>query len=98
MRSLEAVKKKRDELKAELEKFIQAKHDSKKAHWGLPQADLSALEKAEYIYIMRSIYELRNQINCLDFVLNEDTEMNDATRPVPSQVAIGIKKENVLNS
>lgn len=94
MKSIEAVKTKRDELKAELERFREANENRK--HNGMPKSDMSDLEKAEYMYIVRSMHELRCQINCLNFVLNEDFELSDATKPIPSQELLGVKKENVI--
>ena len=50
----------------------------------------------EFSYIMGCINNLRNQINALEFVLNEDTVLNDYTVPYPTQEDEGVSKEKVF--
>ncbi|WEG18582.1 hypothetical protein PQ478_08870 [Alkalihalophilus pseudofirmus] len=94
MRAVEAVKEKRNQLRSELEMFIEAK-DIK---YPTPTkfTDLNEYEGNEFSYIMGCINSLRNQINALEFVLNEDSEIVDYTVPYPRQSEAGVTKEKVV--
>lgn len=94
MRAVEVVKQKRNQLRNELAKFMNAKN----VKYPTPTKyyDLEAYDRHEFSYIMGCISSLRNQINALEFVLNEDTELNDYTKPYPSQRDCGVSKEKVF--
>lgn len=76
MRDLSVVKEKRNELRSELvnciKKVKEMQVDEKTFR------DLSQYDQQVYIYLDRTVQRLRTQINALEFVLNEDTEIADA--------------------
>lgn len=94
MRAVEIVKDKRNQLRDELVAFI----DAKNAKYPVPTnyKDLGEYEKQEFSYLMSCIHSLRVQINALEFILNEDTEIMDYTTINSHQREYGISKESVL--
>jgi hypothetical protein len=94
MRDVQVIKDKRNQLRDELVKFTAVKEDAFPK--GTRYSELSDYDRQLYNYTMGCINSLRNQINALEYVLNEDTELNDNTRPYPSQVSFGITKESVF--
>jgi hypothetical protein len=90
MRYVETVKEKRDELKAEMERFLALK-DKQFSH--LPYRELSTESKKKFGYIMGTISVLKTQINALEYVLNEDTELEDRTKP---SMAYNFTKEELF--
>lgn len=94
MRAVDVVKEKRNQLRDELARFINAKELKYQAP--IIYTDLNDYDRQEFSYIMGCINSLRNQINALEFVLNEDTELKNYTNPYPRQKEMGITKENVF--
>lgn len=96
MRSLEVVKNQRDALRETLREFetvrdIRGYDIAEK--W---KGQLTEVEKAERTYVMSCIYALRNQINALTFVLNEDIGLYDFTEVRGKNRELGITKDGVL--
>lgn len=77
MRCVKVVKKKRDELKAERERFMRAKERLYPYPKSYP--DIPKEEQHQFTYLMNTVGHLDKQINALEFVLNEDTELKDVT-------------------
>lgn len=94
MRAVDVVKLKRDELRNDLAKFMSAKN----AKYPSPTRynELNEYDKYEYSYILKSMENLRTQINALEFVLNEDTYMDDCTISYHKHRDLGITKESVF--
>ena len=96
MRSLEVVKNQRDALRETLREFETVRdirgYDNK-TKW---KEQLTETEKAEHTYVMSCIYGLKNQINALTFVLNEDVDLYDFTEVRGKNRELGITKDGVL--
>lgn len=96
MRDVSVVKEKRDELVKELGRFMKFKNEN---YTGFDFSSLSAHQRREYSYIMSTMGDLRGQINAIEYVLNEDTELRDATWvSSPYLREKGITKEDILGS
>lgn len=97
MRSVDVVKQKRNELRSDMENFLEVKN--RKYPAPTRYYELDGYDKHEFNYIMNCINNLRNQINALEFVLNEDTELTDYTISFsPTHKELGITKEKVFSS
>lgn len=94
MRDVNIIKEKLNILRDELEKFLNTKNI--KYPTLTIYDNLNDFDRHEFSYIMGCINSLKNQINVLEFVLNEDVEITDYTTPYPRQRACGISKEIVL--
>lgn len=94
MRAVDVVKEKRNQLKNDLAKFMDAKNE--KYSTTKRAMDLDGYERHEFSYIIGCITDLRTQINTLEFVLNEDTELRDCTIAYATQRDLGITKEKVF--
>jgi hypothetical protein len=79
MRDVSIVKRKRNQLKEEVEQFKNLKE--KLFPSSISYRDLDPEEKKKYGYIQSTIGGLNTQINTLEFVLNEDSEIRDVTEP-----------------
>lgn len=95
MRDLSVVKETRNELRSELvnciKKVKEMQVDEKTFR------DLSQYDQQVYIYLDRTVQRLRTQINALEFVLNEDTEIADAFADRAAEKH-KINKETVFNA
>ncbi len=94
MRAVDIVKEKRNQLRNELVRFLNAKEI--KYPTPTNYKELDEYNRHEYSYIMGCVNSLKTQINALEFVLNEDTELNDYSKPYPRQEEIGISKAMVF--
>lgn len=95
MRAVDVIKEKRNQLRNELSKFLIVKN--MKYPSPTKYTNLDDYDRYEFSYIMSCVNSLRNKINTLEFVLNEDTEINDCT-PYHSQRERGISKESVFDN
>lgn len=71
MRDVSVIKQKRDELKEEL-KFVNEKRKSL-GRW----TDMCDYDKKIFAHLTDSVKTITTQINALEYILNEDTELND---------------------
>lgn len=94
MRAVEVVKDKRNQLRIDLENFLNAKNE--KYPNPTKFQELDDYDRYEFSYIMGCIANLRIQINALEFVLNEDTEFSDCTIPNRTQRDYGVSKEKIF--
>lgn len=77
MRDVRFVKEHRDALKEERHKFVMAKE--RLFPYPTTYRDISQEERPKLSYIIQTLRNLDIQINALEFVLNEDTHIQDAT-------------------
>ncbi|SDC74947.1 hypothetical protein [Shouchella lonarensis] len=75
MRDVTIVKQQRNVLREELGKCINKVKEMKVDEASFKQ--MSQHEQQVYIYLDRTMQRLRTQINALEFVLNEDTQLAD---------------------
>lgn len=95
MRAVDVVKSKRDylvEQKEEFQRVKDLKYPNKPNY-----AELSDYEKLELSYITRVLTNLMIQIGALNFVLNEDSDLRDATYIITSEERRGLSRERVLS-
>lgn len=77
MKQLSEVVKMRNELRAELENFKNARRDVRTTEW----EKLSYEEKREYNHICMVIQKLNVQIDTLTYVINYDSKLPNVTIP-----------------
>ncbi|MFB4213062.1 hypothetical protein ABC345_16520 [Shouchella sp. 1P09AA] len=75
MRDVSTVKEQRNILREELGKCINKVKEMKVNEESFKQMDQH--EQQVYIYLDRTMQRLRTQINALEFVLNEDSQLAD---------------------
>ncbi|AIC95848.1 MULTISPECIES: hypothetical protein [Shouchella] len=75
MRDVSIVKEQRNILREELGKCINKVKEMKVNEESFKQMDQH--EQQVYIYLDRTMQRLRTQINALEFVLNEDSQLAD---------------------
>lgn len=96
MRDVEVVKQMRDDLRDKMIELIDlriVKYGASVRHPDLPPYDQKV-----FSYLMGATNKLKTQINTLEFVLNEDTMLNDATDTLSSSLReMGCTKESIIN-
>jgi hypothetical protein len=95
MRSVLTVKEQRNILREELGKCINKVKEMKVDEQSFK--NMSQHEQQVYIYLDRTMQRLRTQINALEFVLNEDTELID---PYADRAAekLNINRDSIFNA
>ena len=96
MRDVEIVKNMRNALDSELTRFIDRK---KELFNGRPFPELGDYDKKVFSFISTSVNKLTIQINALNFVLNEDTQIEreiGATKYFEERY--DITKNSILNN
>lgn len=94
MRDLKAVKDMRDSLRNDFAKLMDAKNEMNKLGGFI---DMNEYDKKKFGYLLTTISKLNIQINALTFVLNEDTEIFDATDDVMYDTNYGINKHSIMS-
>lgn len=92
MRDVNAVKETRNKLRNELSDFIVAR----KNFYQKEIAGKKEYDKTLYGYIISSIDRLSIQINTIEYILNEDTEIGDVTEPWKHYKECGIEKIRIM--
>ncbi len=95
MRDVAIVKEQRNELREELAKCIKRVKDMQVDEKSFKE--LSQYDQQVYVYLDRTVQKLRMQINALEFVLNEDTELIDPYKDRAAE-KLQITKETVFNA
>ncbi len=95
MRNVATVKEQRNILREELGKCINKVKEMKVDEQSFKQMEQQ--EQQVYIYLDRTMQRLRTQINALEFVLNEDTQLVD---PYADRAAekLNINRESIFSS